>query len=58
MYKTLSMSLLITMLVGCSSTTALKHFDKNELEIKALQYTKKADLIINNEQKILLWEVG
>lgn len=55
MYKTLSMSLLITMLVGCSSTTALKHFDKNELEIKALQYTKKADLIINNEQKILLW---
>lgn len=55
MYKTLSISLLITTLVGCSSTTALKHFDKNELEVKALQYTKNADLIINNEQKVLLW---
>jgi len=41
--------------MGCSSTTALKHFNKNEIEVKAMQYTKKADILINNEQKVLLW---
>lgn len=55
MYKTLSISILSTIFIGCSSTTALKHFNKNELEAKAMQYTKKADVIINKEQKALLW---
>ena len=55
MYKTLSLSILSTIFIGCSSTTALKYFDKNEIEAKAMQYTKKADVIINKEQKILLW---
>lgn len=55
MYKTLSLSILSTIFIGCSSTTALKHFDKSEIETKAMQYTKKADVIINNEQKVLLW---
>jgi hypothetical protein len=55
MYKTLSLSILSTIVIGCSSTTALKHFDKSEFESKAMQYTKKADVIINKEQKVLLW---
>ena len=55
MYKTLSLSILSTISIVCSSTTALKHFDKNEIETKAMQYTKKADVIIDNEQKVLLW---
>lgn len=55
MYKTLYISIISTIFIGCSSTTALKHFDKSELETKAMQYTKKADVIINNEQKVLLW---
>jgi hypothetical protein len=55
MYKTLYLSILSTIFIGCSSTIALKHFDKSELETKAMQYTKKADVIINNEQKVLLW---
>ncbi|MAC84999.1 MAG: hypothetical protein CL624_12795 [Arcobacter sp.] len=55
MYKTLSISILSTIFIGCSSTTALKHFNKNEIEAKAMQYTKKADVIINKEQKALLW---
>jgi len=55
MYKTLSLSILSTILIGCSSTTALKHFNKSEIEAKAMQYTKKADVIVNKEQKALLW---
>lgn len=55
MYKILSLSILSTIFIGCSSTTALKHFDKSEIEAKAMQYTKKADVIINKEQKVLLW---
>jgi hypothetical protein len=55
MYKTLSLSILSTILIGCSSTTALKHFDKSEIEAKTMQYTKKADVIVNKEQKALLW---
>lgn len=55
MYKTLSLSLLSTIFIGCSSTTALKYFDKSEIEAKSMQYTKKADVIINKEQKALLW---
>lgn len=55
MYKTLSISILSIIFIGCSSTTALKHFDKSELEAKTMQYTKKADVIINKEQKALLW---
>ena len=41
MYKTLSLSILSTILIGCSSTTALKHFNKTEIEAKVMQYTKK-----------------
>ena len=55
MYKTLFLSILSTIFIGCSSTTALKHFKKDELQAKAMQYTKKADVIINEEQKVLLW---
>lgn len=55
MYKTLFLSILSTIFIGCSSTTALKHFKKEEIEAKAMQYTKKADVIINKEQKVLFW---
>ena len=55
MYKTLFLSILSTIFIGCSSTSALKHFEKEEIEAKAMQYTKKVDVIVNKEQKVILW---
>jgi len=55
MYKTLFLSILSTIFIGCSSTSALKHFNKEEIEAKAMQHTKKADVIINKQSKVLLW---
>lgn len=55
MYKTLFISILSTIFIGCSSTSALKHFKKEEIQAKAMQYTKKADVMIENEPKVLLW---
>lgn len=55
MYKTILLSLLSTIFVGCSSTNALKYFKANEQKARAIQHTKKADILENNEQKVLFW---
>lgn len=55
MYKTLLLSLLSTIFVACSSTSALKYFQKDALEARSIQYTKKTDILYKNEQKVLFW---
>lgn len=55
MYKTILLSLLSTIFIGCSSTNALKYFKKDQTEARAIQYTKKSDIIYKNEQKVLFW---
>lgn len=55
MLKILLLSLLSTFFVACSSTTALEYFKKDELEARVIQYSKKADIVYNNEQKVLFW---
>lgn len=55
MYKTLFLSLLSTIFIACSNTSALKHFKKDSLETKSMQYTKKTDIITNGESKVILW---
>jgi hypothetical protein len=57
MYKTLFLSILSTIFIGCSSTSALKHFQKDEIYTKSMQYSQKADLLYKNEQKAILWAV-
>lgn len=36
-------------LTGCSSYSITKYFDKDEFYLNSLQYTKKADIVENNE---------
>lgn len=55
MYKTLFLSLLSTLFIACSSNSALKHFNKEEIATRAMQHTKKADLIYKDEIKVLFW---
>jgi len=55
MYKTLFLPILSTILIGCSSSNELKHFNKEEIQVKAMQHTKKADVVIKKEVNVLLW---
>ena len=56
MYKTILISLLSTLFIGCSSTNALKYFETDDIQARAVQHTKKADILNNkNEQKALVW---
>ena len=57
MYKTLFLSILSTIFIGCSSSSALKHFQKDEIYTKSMQYSQKADLLYKNEQKVILWAI-
>jgi len=53
MYKTILISLLSTMFVACSSNSSLKYFKKEEIQARAIQYTKKTDILEKNEPKVL-----
>lgn len=55
MKKTILLSLISTIFIGCSSTNALKYFQKDTSEARAIQYTKKVDLVQENEVKVLFW---
>ncbi|MFY9075836.1 hypothetical protein OZZ08_12820 [Malaciobacter mytili] len=37
---------------GCTTNSALKHFENKELNANALQFTKKSDIIVDNEPKV------
>lgn len=47
-YLSLSTTFLL-LFTGCNSNNALNHFKKNPESARAIQYTKKADLVYNNE---------
>lgn len=55
MYKTILISLISSLFIGCSSTNALKYFKADELEANSIQYTKKSDLIANNKHDAIIW---
>ncbi len=55
MYKTILISLISSLFIGCSSTNALKYFKADELEANSIQHTKKADLIINQNHEAIIW---
>ncbi|RXJ87598.1 hypothetical protein [Arcobacter sp. CECT 8985] len=40
---------------GCVKNHALTNFEDTQLNVNALQYTKKTDLVVNNEPKIQLF---
>ncbi len=40
---------LLLLLSGCSSYSITKYFDKDDFYLNALQYTKKADIVIDEE---------
>lgn len=55
MYKSILIAAISTLFVGCSSTSALAYFKADEQKARAIQHTKKADIIKNNEPKVLFW---
>ena len=55
MYKNIIFSLATLSFLGCSSTTALKHFENEPTQASAIQDTKKADIIENDKIKALYW---
>lgn len=55
MYKSILLAAVSTIFVGCSSTSALAYFKADEQKARAVQHTKKADIIKNDEQKVLFW---
>ena len=50
-FLTLILSLFIT---GCSSYSITKYFDKDEYYNNSLQYTRKADILDNNDVKAII----
>ncbi|MFA7084168.1 MAG: hypothetical protein WC141_06485 [Arcobacteraceae bacterium] len=53
MIKQLSFLLFSMILVACAPNRALKHFEKEELYAKALQYTNKCDIVYDDQVKVL-----
>jgi len=46
----------ITFFVGCADkTNALRYFENDKLSAKAIQYTKKRDVVYNNEVEALVF---
>lgn len=48
------LSFLILNISGCSSYKAMKHFNQEDLYTKAVQNTKKTDLLVNDEINFIL----
>ena len=57
MYKILFLIFISLFFVSCSSkNNAFKYFEKDEVETKGVQYTKKTDILINgNEVDVIFW---
>lgn len=54
MYKTILVSLLSTIFVACSDNSSLKYFEKDTTQARAVQFTKKLDILEKNEPKTIL----
>lgn len=46
---------LVTFFSACQSKTVLNHFENSEDAAHALQFTKKTDILVNNEPKVLFF---
>ena len=57
MYKVLFLLIISLFFVSCSEkNNAFKYFDKDDVETKGVQYTKKTDILINgNEVDVIFW---
>ena len=56
MYKILFLIFISLFFVSCSSkNNAFKYFEKDEIETKGVQYTKKTDIVKNNEVDVIFW---
>lgn len=54
MYKILFFLIISLFFVSCSTkNNAFKYFEKDEMETKGVQYTKKTDILKNNEVDII-----
>ncbi len=54
MYKILFLLIVSLFFVSCSTkNNAFKYFEKDEIETKAIQYTKKTDILKNNEVDVI-----
>ena len=54
MYKILFLLFISLFFVSCSTkNNAFKYFEKDEIETKAIQYTKKTDILKDNEVDII-----
>jgi PBP1b-binding outer membrane lipoprotein LpoB len=56
MHKILFILIISLFFTSCSSkNNAFKYFEKDEIEIKGVQYTKKTDLLKDNEVEVIFW---
>ena len=56
MYKILFLIFISLFFVSCSSkNNAFKYFEKDDIETKGIQYTKKTDILKDNEVKVIFW---
>ena len=56
MYKILFLIFISLFFVSCSSkNNAFKYFEKDDIETKGIHYTKKIDIVKNEEIDIIFW---
>lgn len=56
MYKILFLLIISLFFVSCSSkNNAFKYFEKDDIETKGIQYTKKTDIVKNSEVEVIFW---
>lgn len=56
MYKILFLLIISLFLVSCGGkNNAFKHFEKDDIETKGVQYTKKTDIVKNSEVEVIFW---
>ena len=56
MYKILFLLIISLFFVSCSEkNNAFKYFDKDDVETKGVQYTKKTDILKENEVDVIFW---
>ena len=56
MYKILLLLFISLFFVSCGlKNNAFRYFEKDEIETKGVQYTKKTDIVKNNEVDVIFW---
>ena len=56
MYKILFLFFISLLFTSCSSkNSAFKYFEKEDTETKGIHFTKKADILKDNEVDVILW---